>query len=93
MKFFKLQATGNDFIVVDARNEYHNWPRLSQLMCRYHFGIGADGVILVQNSPSADLKMSIFQDNRLHLLKSKWGFLCLLLKIFLSISKPVKSLY
>jgi len=63
MKFFKLQATGNDFIVVDARNEYHNWPRLSQLMCRYHFGIGADGVILVQNSPSADLKMSIFNSD------------------------------
>jgi diaminopimelate epimerase len=49
MKFSKLQATGNDFILVDTLT-----------MCQHHFGIGADGLILVQDSPIADLKMRIF---------------------------------
>jgi len=60
MKFSKLQATGNDFILVDARNGERDWVKLAQAMCRYHFGIGADGLILVQNSDVADLKMRIF---------------------------------
>ncbi len=60
MKFSKLQATGNDFILVDARNAERNWPKLAQIMCRRHFGIGADGLILVQDSNIADLKMRMF---------------------------------
>lgn len=60
MKFSKLQATGNDFILVDARNAERNWPKLAQIMCRRHFGIGADGLILVQDSNIADLNMRMF---------------------------------
>ena len=69
MKFSKLQATGNDFILVDAkksplhhseRGEESPWANLAQTMCQRHFGIGADGLILVQNSKVADLKMRIF---------------------------------
>ena len=59
MKFYKLQATGNDFILLDARNMEGDWEKLARNMCRYHFGIGADGLILVQNSMIADLKMRI----------------------------------
>ena len=60
MKFSKLQATGNDFILVDARNMEQNWANLAQTICQRHFGIGADGLILVQNSNIADLKMHMF---------------------------------
>ncbi len=60
MKFSKLQATGNDFILVDARNVKQDWAKLAQTMCHRHFGIGADGLILVQDSDIADLKMRIF---------------------------------
>ena len=60
MKFSKLQATGNDFILVDARNVEQDWVKLTQTMCQRHFGIGADGLILVQDSNIADLKMRIF---------------------------------
>jgi diaminopimelate epimerase len=69
MKFSKLQATGNDFILVDARKSplHHSergeespWANLAQTMCPRHFGIGADGLILVQNSKVAGLKMRIF---------------------------------
>ena len=60
MKFSKLQATGNDFILVDARNMEQNWPKLAQTLCQRHFGIGADGLILVQESNIADLNMRMF---------------------------------
>jgi len=60
MKFSKLQATGNDFILVDARTIAGEWSKLARAMCDRHFGIGADGLILVQDSTIADLKMRIF---------------------------------
>jgi diaminopimelate epimerase len=63
MKFSKLQATGNDFILVDARTREEEWSKLARAMCDRHFGIGADGLILVQNSTSADLKMRIFNSD------------------------------
>jgi len=63
MKFSKLQATGNDFILVDARTMEAEWPKLARAMCERHFGAGADGLILVQNSTSADLKMRLFNSD------------------------------
>ena len=60
MKFTKMQATGNDFIVVDARELGADWPRLAIAMCRRHFGVGADGLILVLPSGVADFRMRIF---------------------------------
>ena len=60
MKFSKLHATGNDFILVNAINMERNWAELAQDMCQHHFGVGADGLILVQDSNIADLKMRIF---------------------------------
>jgi diaminopimelate epimerase len=65
MKFSKLQATGNDFILVDTITEPRkgDWGELARAMCDRHFGIGADGLILVQNSTSADLKMRLFNSD------------------------------
>jgi diaminopimelate epimerase len=65
MKFSKLQATGNDFILVDAltRPGEGDWGELSRAMCGRHFGVGADGLILVQNSTIADLKMRLFNSD------------------------------
>jgi diaminopimelate epimerase len=60
MKFSKLQATGNDFILLDARNMEHDWPKLARDMCYRHHGIGADGLLLVMSSKAADLKMRMF---------------------------------
>ena len=67
MKFAKLEGTGNDFIIIDPREE-GDWRVLAREMCRYHFGIGADGMILVLQSGSpavqrlakADFRMRIF---------------------------------
>jgi diaminopimelate epimerase len=63
MKFSKLQATGNDFILADARTMEVDWSKLARAMCDRHFGVGADGLILVQNSTSADLKMRLFNSD------------------------------
>ena len=66
MRFCKLQATGNDFILVDARapsvipSEAENLAELARDLCRHHFGIGADGLILVQDSELANVKMRMF---------------------------------
>jgi len=61
--FIKMQATGNDFIVMDDRSgslEGTNLTSLSIEMCDRHFGVGADGLIIVSPSNKADLRMRIF---------------------------------
>ena len=63
MKFSKLQATGNDFILIDARTMEGEWSKLARSTCDHHFGIGADGLILVQDSTKADLKMRVFNSD------------------------------
>lgn len=63
MKFSKLQATGNDFVLVDARNMERTWTRLARDMCDRRFGIGADGLIIVQHSTVADLKLRLFNSD------------------------------
>jgi len=63
MNFTKMQGTGNDFILLNCMAEdisNTNWTDLSKHLCNRHFGIGADGVILVLPSDNEDLKMRIF---------------------------------
>ncbi len=59
MKFAKMQATGNDFVLVEADME-RDWPNIAKSMCDRHFGIGADGLILLTSSQVADLNMRFF---------------------------------
>ena len=60
MKFTKMHGAGNDYIYVDARGLNKDWPSLSRKMSDRHFGIRRDGLILIQESEVADLKMSMF---------------------------------
>jgi diaminopimelate epimerase len=60
MKFTKMQGTGNDYIYVDARTLDKDWSMLSRVMSDRHFGIGSDGIVLIQSSNVADLKMRMF---------------------------------
>ncbi len=60
MRFSKLEATGNDFILIDARNKELDWTKLAIDMCQRHFGVGADGIIAVMTSKIADLRMRIY---------------------------------
>ena len=63
MNFTKLQATGNDFIFIDARNMERDWARLAREICHRQFGVGADGLILVATSNTASLKMKLFNSD------------------------------
>ncbi len=63
MKFTKSQATGNDFIIIDARDMDMDWSKLAQEMCHRRFGVGADGLILVRESDSADFEMRIINSD------------------------------
>jgi len=60
MKFTKMQATGNDFVLIEAGAMKHDWPKLARAMCDRHFGVGSDGLILVLPSKLADVKMRMF---------------------------------
>lgn len=59
LDFTKSQGLGNDFIVIaDLEGEVVLSSAAISAMCDRHFGIGADGLILVQNSESADYFMN-----------------------------------
>jgi diaminopimelate epimerase len=60
MKFTKLQGSGNDFVLVEADEARRDWSQLAVAMCDRHFGIGADGLLLVSPSEVADFKMRVF---------------------------------
>lgn len=65
MKFTKMQGLGNDFILVDclAKEPAGDYGELSRKLCERHFGIGADGLILILPSDTADIKMRIFNSD------------------------------
>jgi len=61
LRFTKMQALGNDFIVVDVRGlRLRRLSWLSERLCHRKFGIGADQLSLLCNSKAADFKMRIF---------------------------------
>lgn len=63
MNFYKYQGTGNDFIMIDQREmQYltrHDVSKIEHL-CNRRFGIGADGLILLQHHADYDFEMIYF---------------------------------
>jgi diaminopimelate epimerase len=63
IEFTKMTASGNDFIILDHRPKAKNQKPLRELtkkMCNRKYGIGADGLLLLESSKNADIKMRIF---------------------------------
>jgi len=61
MRFTKMHGTGNDYVFVDcARERVEDPARLARLISDRHFGVGADGLILILPSQVADVGMRIF---------------------------------
>ncbi len=59
LTFYKYQGTGNDFIIVDNRTKTFpkNNVSIIEKLCDRNFGIGADGVILIENDTESDFRM------------------------------------
>lgn len=64
MKFTKYSGLGNDFILVNGFKEKIQNPfAAAQKLCDRHLGIGADGLVLVLPSQTADLCMKIYNSD------------------------------
>lgn len=58
LPFYKYQGTGNDFILVDNRNDHFNLSEKEiEALCHRRFGIGADGLMELKNEDGFDFKM------------------------------------
>jgi diaminopimelate epimerase len=59
--FTKMVAAGNDFIIIDARRlPSAPWNRVSRALCDRHQGIGADGLLVLERSAKANVRMRVF---------------------------------
>jgi diaminopimelate epimerase len=60
MRFTKMHGLGNDFLVVDDREPHPvDWAALAPLACARRTGVGADGILLIQRSELADLRLRV----------------------------------
>jgi len=65
LEFFKMSASGNDFIVIDNRDGrvdkgFPDTAGFIRKICRVHHSVGADGVILIENSDRHDFRWRFF---------------------------------
>ena len=60
VEFVKLHGAGNDYIAIDGRGIDRDWGALSKEMSRLAFGVGSDGIVLVQDSDVAQIRMRVY---------------------------------
>ena len=64
VSFSKFQGNGNDFVIIDNREQILELTSEQvRRICDRHFGVGADGVMLVQTSTEADFQMVYFNSD------------------------------
>lgn len=65
--FVKMHGLGNDFLLVDTTrikaSNRPNWASVSRKYCDRNFGVGADGLILVEESENADVRFRIINSD------------------------------
>ena len=63
LPFIKMSGTGNDFILIDHRKPVIHPEAMGEfaaLVCRRRFSVGADGLILIEDSDTADFRWRFF---------------------------------
>ncbi|MEX1138865.1 MAG: diaminopimelate epimerase [Bacteroidota bacterium] len=61
LEFTKMTGAGNDFVIIDNRNgRIQDGPGLARIVCERHFGVGADGLLLLEESEKADFRMMYY---------------------------------
>jgi diaminopimelate epimerase len=60
VEFAKLHGAGNDYIAIDGRGIDRDWGSLSKEMSLLAFGVGSDGIVLVQDSEVAQIRMRVY---------------------------------
>ncbi len=64
LTFTKVQSTGHDFVLIDNREKpflaQSDYPRAALVLCDRHFGIGSDGLIILESSEKSSVRMVFF---------------------------------
>lgn len=64
MQFTKMHGLGNDFLVVDGRDlNNFDYSAFAIKHCDRHTGVGADGILVIENSDIADIRMRIINND------------------------------
>jgi len=65
IQFYKYQGTGNDFVILDNRNKQYDSLTKEQIefLCDRRFGIGADGLMLLNTHPDYDFEMKYYNSD------------------------------
>jgi len=77
MNFTKLQAAGNDFVLVETTETGRDWSQVAKAICDRHFGVGADGLLLLLPSDTADFQMRMFNPDGSEAEACGNGLICL----------------
>jgi len=89
--FVKMVGAGNDFIVIQAR-ENLNYAQFTRAICARHNGVGADGVLILDKSAQSDYQMRIINADGSEAEMCGNGARCMAAYIVANL-KPVKALF
>lgn len=82
--FCKMQIDNNDFILINnLKNEIeYSYKLLSRFICDRHYGIGANSLLIIEESKRADLKIKMFNNDGEAIAITEDGIICLIQYIY-----------